>query len=90
VTSGSPGSAYEPRADTARRLRTWRLGCQDGLSVADIAAALGVAPGTLQRSVERARAAGHPDAVIHPHMAGRMPARPLRDTLRDGTDRTSS
>lgn len=66
MTAGLAGSAYEPSAEIADRLARWRVLAGRGVSVADIAAALGVSKSTLDQSVCRARAHGHPDAIVHP------------------------
>jgi transcriptional regulator with XRE-family HTH domain len=66
MTSGSTGSAYEPTAEIAERLARWRVLAGRSVSVADIAAALGISKSTLDKSVCRARAHGHSDAILHP------------------------
>lgn len=100
MPSGRPGSAYEPGEDIARRLRQWRRMAGAGVPVDEIAAAMGISRDTLDRSVLRARRAGHPDAVYHPmacltgeglsylvHAAGRRrrKIRAARPARADGT-----
>ena len=65
MTSGIPGSAYRPHADTAIRLARWRRLAPDGRHMDDIAAELGMSRAALDKLLERARRAGHPDAVPH-------------------------
>lgn len=67
MTSGIPGSTYEPHLDTAHRLAVWRRLATRGLTRDEIAAELGVKRTTLDQLVGRARRAGHPDAIRHPH-----------------------
>lgn len=88
MTSGVPGSAYQPSLDTALRLAKWRRLAALGWPVNDIARACGVDRRTLDRAVCRARAHGHPDAIYHPattppgqgtwHITGRGPRRTRR------------
>lgn len=65
MTSGVPGSAYEPHPDTAVRLERWRRLAAQGVPVDDIAESLGVRRAALDRMVCRARANGHPHAIRH-------------------------
>lgn len=88
MTSGSPGSAYAPRDDTAIRLARWRRLATNRVPVDDIARQLGITRAALDRAVCRARKAGHPDAIYHPattppgqgtwHLTGRGPRRTRR------------
>lgn len=88
MTSGHPGSAYEPRPDAAAHLAEWRRLAPTGKPVNEIAAAIGITRAALDRAVCRARAAGHPDAIYHPdahlpgtgtwHITGRGPRRTRR------------
>lgn len=70
MTSGRPGSAYEPRLDTAIRLARWRRLASLGIPVEEIARTVGMPRASLDRMVCRARKAGHPDAIRHPTTAG--------------------
>jgi hypothetical protein len=54
---------------TLQRLAAWRRGCERDWTTAEIAADLRITVAALQRCVLRARAAGHPDAVMHPRAA---------------------
>lgn len=65
MTSGIPGSAYEPHADTRIRLARWRRLAADGHHMDDIAAQLGMTRAALDKLLERARKHGHPDAIPH-------------------------
>jgi len=67
MTQGSPGSAYQPSAEITARLGAWKRGCDRGMSTREIAHQLGIPQATLVRSIQRARAHGHPDAVTHPN-----------------------
>lgn len=67
MTSGIPGSSYQPRGDTVIRLARWRRLASTGTPVADIAAAIGVSRDALDQMVCRARRHGHPDAILHPN-----------------------
>lgn len=69
MTSGSPGSDYEPHSITADRLIMWRRLSVAGLSRREIADRLGISRGTLDQLVGRARRNGHPDAIHHPDAA---------------------
>lgn len=60
------GRPYRPRPEVAARLTAWRDGCQQGLTVRQIADGLRISPATLMRSIYRARDHDHPDAVPHP------------------------
>lgn len=66
MTSGATGSSYEPSAEIADRLATWRRLASRGVTVSGIAATLGISKSTLDKSICRARAHGHPDAILHP------------------------
>lgn len=83
MTSGIPGSSYQPSPDTAARLATWHRLAALRWPVDDIARHLGIDRRTLDRAVCRARKHGHPDAILHPearragsgtwHLTGRAP-----------------
>lgn len=69
MTSGIPGSDYEPYSVTVDRLIVWRRMASAGRSRREIAARLGVSRSTLDQLVGRARLKGHPDAIHHPDAA---------------------
>lgn len=83
MTSGIPGSDYEPRADTEIRLARWRRLASDGVPVVDIAAALGIKRATLDQITCRARRHGHPDAIRHP-FAGSEPGNGVSHVVNRG------
>jgi transposase len=62
----SRGRPPGPTQAVAVRLAEWRRGCERGWSTREIAEEVGVSIKTLRRSVQRARASGHEDAVVHP------------------------
>ena len=69
MTRGKKGSAYEADAETHYRLRRWHHGCLHGWSTREIAEDLGIPVKTLRRCVQRARAHGNPQAIVHPNAA---------------------
>jgi transposase-like protein len=69
MTRGSRGSSYKPDLETEERLILWRRYAERGMSVAEIAAAIGISRDALDRYVCRARQRGDPDAIRHPKAA---------------------
>lgn len=61
------GRQYRPSPELVARLGAWKRGCDRGLSTREIADQLGLTQATLVRSIQRARAHGHPDAINHPN-----------------------
>lgn len=67
MTSGIPGSAYQPSEDTLIRLARWKRLANTGIPVDDIAAQVGMSRHALDQMVCRARRHEHPDAILHPN-----------------------
>lgn len=67
MTSGIPGSVWQPYEDTRIRLARWKRLASIGTPVNDIAAAIGISRHALNQMVCRARRNGHPDAIRHPN-----------------------
>lgn len=76
MSSGYPGSSYEPRTIGTRRLARWKQMSWLGYTTAEIADDLGMTKTALDRFLVRARKAGHPDAVHHPRFLA------MQDSLR--------
>lgn len=61
------------------RLAVWRREALERTAVAEIAARLGMTRAALNKMVERARAAGHRDAVYHGSGSGRRIEHPTHE-----------
>jgi hypothetical protein len=66
MTSGIPGSAYQPSEDTLIRLARWKRLASTGIPVDDIAAQVGMSRHALDPDGVPGPPARPPDAILHP------------------------